>query len=210
MLQARLLAALPAAFALNACVIVVDGDGSDGNYRGSFDAESKRPAPPADAEVRAFDELHAASGATVRLRPGATYRVVLDERAVETGNYDVDDGVLKVECRKPCRNGMRGEAVVYAPTVSALQASSGADLIVEDGFDSVASLSLRASSGADLDARRLAASEVTAQASSGGAIRLTALDTLDGSASSGGDVRYWGQPRVDASESSGGDVRRGD
>jgi len=198
--------ALPAAAALSlsACVIVVDA--GSGEVEPSYFAQL--PAPPAEATVEAFDALKASSGASVTVQPGTEYRVVLDDEAVRTGAYEVRGGMLIIECRRPCRNGMKGQATVYAPRVASLRVSSGAAIAVEEGVEAADMLSLRASSGGAIDAAALSAARVEADASSGGSIVATVRQRLDAEASSGGSISYRGDPQVSSSTSTGGSVRR--
>jgi hypothetical protein len=85
-----------------------------------------------------------------------------------------------------------------------LSASSGSDLIVSG---TCGTLKISASSGGDVKGYDLACDDVTARASSGGGIEITARDGIDARASSGADIDVRGKPeRQRTKESSGGDV----
>jgi hypothetical protein len=66
-----------------------------------------------------------------------------------------------------------------------------------------------ASSAGQVDTYDLEAEDAEAEASSGGAVKLTVSKTLEARASSGGSVRYRGNPdRNNTSSSSGGSVKK--
>lgn len=82
--------------------------------------------------------------------------------------------------------------------------SSGADIDIKGSTED---LNLNVSSGADINCQRLIAQYVKANASSGGDIKVHAVQSIKASASSGGDIEYSGNPReTNNHESSGGDV----
>ncbi|WP_031553432.1 GIN domain-containing protein [Parvularcula oceani] len=201
------LLASPLLLSLSGCIVVVDGQGP-ASFRTDFQSGRAGPPSPAEAVLEDIEGLQASAGTDVRVRSGGETRIVLDERAQERTTYAVEDGILEVTCRKPCGRGDRGVATVYVQDLSSLRASSGASIRVEDALPAAQRLSVRASSGGSLDARRIEASRAEARASSGGSVRLTVTDRLDASASSGGSVSYWGDPSVDRSTSSGGSVSR--
>ncbi|MEE4209826.1 MAG: head GIN domain-containing protein [Parvularcula sp.] len=85
-----------------------------------------------------------------------------------------------------------------------LSASSGSDLHAEGRCDT---LEVSVSSGADVNAYDLSCDDVTARASSGGDIEITAREAVDARASSGGGIDVRGNPdRQRTKESSGGNV----
>ena len=87
-----------------------------------------------------------------------------------------------------------------------LEASSGADIDLRGGAETV---ELDVSSGADIDAQDLKAEDVTAEASSGGGIKIWAGNSISARASSGGDVEYWGNPKkTDIPKSVSGNVKK--
>lgn len=201
-----------AAIALSGCVIVVDGDDDDDDdmsFRMSLGGDIEvETADPIEETLEPFSGISAAAGSDVQVRQGSTHMIALDDRAAATVRYRVVDGSLKIDCQRPCRNGAKGQVVVTTPDLTALSASSGAELIVSEGFDAISNLALSASSGAELDASELVATTVSASVSSGADIELTASDALQASASSGGSIRYHGEPEnVQASKSSGGSIK---
>lgn len=201
---------------LSACIIIVDGD--EGALASQFSDDTASTTLAANADLDPFSAIRASAGLSVTITQGDQYQISLDERARQHGAYRVEDGVLRVSCRrkesrfgnKNCtrvRGGGRGEVTVTAPDFDSIRASSGA--VVTVGSDMVVdALRLDASSGASIDARRIEAANVDAEASSGASVRLTATSRLNGRASSGGSVRYRGDPAVEARQSSGGGVSR--
>lgn len=69
------------------------------------------------------------------------------------------------------------------------------------------SLDISASSGSQNDARRLAANDVRAQASSGSSVHVQPILSLEADASSGGSIKYYKEPRqLSKDVSSGGSI----
>ncbi len=86
-----------------------------------------------------------------------------------------------------------------------LDASSGASIDVEGACDSA---SVDGSSGSSVDAEALICAKVDVDVSSGASARVHASDSLTADASSGGSVRVFGDPQQrNSSTSSGGSVR---
>lgn len=192
---------------VSACVIVVDGEDdveTDG-FRLNFAAVE---GVATTAPLPAFDAINVSAGTDVTVRKGATREIRLDARAAAATAYEVDDGSLRITCRKPCRSGNRGKVEVISPDVpDTIAASSGASLNFEGGWGEVPSLTASVSSGAALDASQLDAQDVTVSASSGGSVRVSADDSLTASASSGGSVNWTGDAQdVNVAQSSGGSV----
>ena len=239
MLNRFALAAAP--LSLAACVIVVDGAPSDGELGvdASFGSQSRAEAGEvlaAEAALEPFNAIEASSGTDVILTFGEAHTIRLDENAQRRAAYEVEDGTLKVTCRRRsgwsgnCLRGDRGTLTVTLPRAEALRASSGAVLTLREGvvlgdelsirassgavltargdLGAVASVEARASSGASLDARGIDADRGSADASSGASVRLgTIRSRLDAEASSGAGVTYEGSPQVERRTSSGGSVR---
>ena len=204
----RSVLAAAAALPLAACVVVVDGGGTD--LAASY--ADDRPLLPSETSVEPFGEIAASAGTDVTLERADGYRLVFDGDARARTTYEVDGDTLRVTCRKVrmgrCARGDRGAVTVYAPTVAALSASSGAVLAAKGDFESVPSLTVRVSSGGTVDARAVVARRVDAKATSGGDARVAASGVLTARASSGGSIRYEGEPQAEVSTSSGGSVRR--
>ncbi len=75
----------------------------------------------------------------------------------------------------------------------------------------VREISVEASSAGKVDAYDLAAENVTAEASSGGTVKLNVRESLVANASSGGNIRFRGNPRRSNTKStSGGSVKKSD
>ncbi len=87
-----------------------------------------------------------------------------------------------------------------------LDTSSGAGI---EAGGTCAHLEVKASSGADIDARDLSCNSAEATASSGADIEITAVKVV-ANASSGAQVEVFGASEIDANESSGGEVEVGD
>ena len=237
MLHQLALAAAP--LPLAACVVVVDAAPSDGDLGvdARFAGQGRTEAGErlaAEARLDAFTMIEASAGVEVVLVPGDAHAISLDEDAQRRADYAVEDGTLRVTCRKRngwggnCLRGDRGTLTVTLPRAEALRASSGAVLTLREGVGlgealslrassggvlrakdkaSVATLDARASSGATLDARGIAVDRAEADASSGASVRLgTVRRTLDAEASSGASVSYAGTPQVERRTSSGGSV----
>ena len=70
-------------------------------------------------------------------------------------------------------------------------------------------LNARASSGSDLNAKKLEVINCNAKASSGADITVNVKESLDAKASSGGDVKYYGNPvSVIKKDGSSGSIRK--
>ncbi|RFB04248.1 GIN domain-containing protein [Parvularcula marina] len=212
----RTLIALAAAAAMTTgCVIVVDGDDDDwddgkrDSFRMNLVADYSGPFKAAQThELSSFEKIDASAGTDVTVVHGDRFEIRLDDRAIGRTSYQVRGNTLKISCDRPCGNGSRGSVEVMAPSLSAIEVSSGAHLEVSEGFEE-SRLNLSASSGARLDASMLAANSASASASSGASIQLSASDHLSASASSGARIRYNGNPdSVNVSESSGGSIKK--
>lgn len=196
--------------AATAALFLIDANGSGGALGSAYAAQDAR------AELAAFDTVRASAGTNVIVTGGDRYAIALDQRAQRNAEYTVEDGVLRITCRrrktllaKTCAGSgksARGTLTVTAPAIDALRASSGASVTAE-GSMTADSLSVDASSGASLNAEAVIAVSVEAEASSGAEVRVTATRRLVARASSGGSIRYAGEPQTDISVGSGGSVR---
>jgi hypothetical protein len=84
------------------------------------------------------------------------------------------------------------------------ESTSGSDMTL---FGKVLQLESASSSGSQINAEKLLANEVHAQATSGSSTEVNALVKIDGKASSGASINYEGKPKdVQKDESSGGSV----
>jgi len=89
-----------------------------------------------------------------------------------------------------------------------IEVSSGGSIAMEG---SVGELDIEVSSGGSFSGRKLAASKVIAEASSGGSAKVWAKDSLVAEATSGGSIKYKGAPDhvdVDVSKYSGGSIKK--
>jgi hypothetical protein len=136
-----------------------------------------------------FTVVSASEGLDVYVSQGADYAISVeaDENIIDLIGTDISDGKLKVHA---IENIGRATKKVYVtlPEVTALYASSGADLVTQ-GEVRADKISLDASSGSDLKVE-LTADEVDADTSSGADIRITGQANLFfADASSGSDIK---------------------
>jgi hypothetical protein len=75
---------------------------------------------------------------------------------------------------------------------------------------SATTAALSANSGGVLDLKEMTVNKVTADANSGGVIKINVVDELVASANSGGIITYYGNPpKANASSNSGGVIKKG-
>ncbi|AWK02866.1 DUF2807 domain-containing protein [Flavobacterium crocinum] len=87
-----------------------------------------------------------------------------------------------------------------------VDSSSGSSVNIEG---KALSLSTSVASGGSIDAGKLIANDIHAEASSGGTVSIRPIVSLKAKASSGGNINYSGSPKtVEKSESSGGNVSK--
>lgn len=188
---------------------------------------------PASAETRTFNlsnftEISASAGVDVVLRQGP-YSVTAEEKG---GRFDR----LKLEVQGSklviSREGSSGwfsgnrdyTVTVTAPELTAISASSGADVdgdnfrfanlsvSVSSGADvelsgQCTNITVSVSSGADFDGDNLRCETATVTASSGGDADVYASRSASGNASSGGGVTVHGGGAITKNTSSGGSVK---
>ncbi|UJH67789.1 head GIN domain-containing protein [Allomuricauda sp. SCSIO 65647] len=136
-----------------------------------------------------FTEVSAAEGLDVFVTQGDEFRIDVeaDENVIDLIATDIRDGKLKIHTIENIGRATKNIHVTL-PTVTALETSSGADLIVQNRL-TADRISLDASSGSDLHAE-IEANEVYADASSGADIKVSGTtDRLEADASSGADIR---------------------
>ena len=193
-------------------------------------------ALPASAETRTFNlanftEISASAGVDVVLRQGP-FSVVAEERngKFDKLKLDVQGSTLVIsrETNKGWSNlfGSTPDytVTVTAPDLTAISASSGADVdgdnfrfanlsvSVSSGADvelsgQCTNLTVSVSSGADFDGEGLRCETATVTASSGGDADVYASRSASGNASSGGDVTVHGGGAITKNTSSGGSVK---
>lgn len=178
---AKITIALIVTFITSSCVLDVNwGSG----VRGNGDVVKDKRVVEDD-----FTVVSASEGLDVFVSQGSDFEIVVeaDENVIDLIGTDVKNGKLKVHA---IENIGRATKKIYVtlPKVTALSASSGADL-TSRGVIKVDNISLDASSGADLNVE-LNADEVEADTSSGADIRLSGEgNLLYAGASSGSDIK---------------------
>jgi len=155
-----------------------------------------------------FTSIHASEGIDVFVTQNDAFKISVeaDENIIDLIGTDVKNGRLKIHA---IENIGRATKKVYVslPDVTALESSSGADLIAQNLIESER-IELDASSGSEIQVE-LSAREVTADASSGADIKVSGTtQVLYADASSGSDIRaknlFTKQCTADAS--SGADI----
>jgi hypothetical protein len=155
-----------------------------------------------------FTSVHASEGIDVFVTQNDAFKISVeaDENIIDLIGTDVKNGRLKIHA---IENIGRATKKVYVslPDVTALESSSGADLIAQNLIESER-IELDASSGSEIQVE-LSAREVTADASSGADIKVSGTtQVLYADASSGSDIRaknlFTKQCTADAS--SGADI----
>ncbi len=208
------------ALLLSSCII--DG-GSWGQTRGNGNVVTKTRNISED-----FTGVRGASGLDVYLEKGNENKVVVeaDENLHDLIVTEVHNGFLKIKTSKGISRAKAKKVYVTYTELDAVEASSGADVIVNSVIKAE-KLSLSSSSGADLeveiDAREVSISTssgadlkvfgrakyLTADASSGSDLNARELQVQKcrANASSGADITVNVKEDLDARASSGGDVR---
>lgn len=162
-----------------------------------------------DIKVPPFSSIAASAGADVKLSYGPVQRVTLIKGDLKRGRIEVRDGhtLTITGCEGICIGNHALKVEVVAPRIESVVAHSGADIEARGNFPKVPMLYVKANSGGDADAEAIPADSVDAEANSGGAVKVKALNSLKARASSGGDVTYTGHPpHIDADTHSGGDI----
>ena len=174
------IAILLALFASSCAFDINFGDGKKGN---GVVVEEPRKV------IEDFTKVSAAEGLDVFVAQGNDYSILVeaDENIIDLIATDIKDGKLRVHT---VENIGRATKNIYVtlPTVTALESSSGADLIAQEPIKANR-IELDASSGSDLHVE-VEAQEVYADASSGADIKVSGVtDRLEADASSGADIR---------------------
>lgn len=113
--------------------------------------------------------------------------VEADENIIDLIATDVRDGRLKIHTTENIGRATK-KVYVSLPEITALESSSGADLIVQNVIEAQ-KIELDASSGSDLQVE-LVADEISAEASSGADIKISGkANMLYADASSGSDIK---------------------
>lgn len=193
------IAALLALFTSSCAFDISFGEGKRGN--GQVVEESRKITDE-------FTAVYASEGLDVFVTQGDDFsiNVEADENIIDLIGTDIRDGRLKVHA---IENIGRATKNVYVtlPEITALETSSGADLIAQNTI-SANKIELEASSGSDLEVE-VDANEVVADTSSGADIKVSGrTDVLYADASSGSDIKARGlmAKRCTADASSGADI----
>ncbi len=193
------IAALLALFTSSCAFDINFGEGKRGN--GQVVEESRTVSED-------FTAVYASEGLDVFVTQGSDFsiNVEADENIIDLIGTDIRDGRLKIHA---IENIGRATKNVYVtlPNVSALETSSGADLIGQNTITAT-KIELEASSGSDLEVE-VNAAEVVAETSSGADIKVSGrTEVLYADASSGSDIKARGllAKRCDADASSGADI----
>jgi len=145
-----------------------------------------------------FTGVKASDGADVVIHHGARQSVVLTKGSTQYSRLEVRDGTLHIETCKgwhcPWHYSLHVE--ITMPDVAALYATDGARVSAEGAFPAQPHLSAKATDGGRVEARAIAAADVDASASDGGALSVQPRRTMNARAVDGGVVRYWGTPTV--------------
>ncbi|WP_297798206.1 head GIN domain-containing protein [uncultured Eudoraea sp.] len=197
---ARITIALILALFFSSCAFDISfGDGKKGN---GVIAEDRREI------TDEFTVVSASEGLDVYVTQAKDFEIMVeaDENVIDLIGTDIRDGKLKIHA---IENIGRATKKVYVsmPDITGLQSSSGADLIGKSVIESD-KITLRASSGSDLQIE-LNADEVDADTSSGADIKISGeANVLHASASSGSDIkaRDFKVQTCRANASSGADI----
>lgn len=166
---------------LSSCMFDMNfGNGKKGN---GIVTEDKREV------TEEFSVVSASEGLDVYVTQADEFDITVeaDENIIELIGTDIKDGKLRIHAIENIGRATK-KIHVSLPNITALESSSGADLIVKNAIETD-KIDLDASSGADLLVE-LVADEVTADASSGADIKLSGeANMLYANASSGADIR---------------------
>lgn len=177
----KILVALFLALFVSSCAFDINfGDGKKGN--GIVVEESRNLSED-------FTVVSASEGIDVFVTQDDEFsiNVEADENIIDLIGTDVKNGRLRIHA---IENIGRATKKVYVslPDITALESSSGADLIAQNVINSER-IELDASSGSDIQVE-LSARQVVADASSGADIKVSGkTERLDADASSGSDIR---------------------
>lgn len=175
-----------------------------------------------------FDQVKGSAGIDVYLTEGDEYKIVVeaDENLVPLIETEIHNGRLNITSTKNIGRAKAKKVYVTYKTLSAVYASSGADVIGNSVIKSE-TLILKSSSGADLEVDIIAkevfadvssgadlkisgrAMRLTAEASSGSDLKAKDLEVkyCKARASSGADIVVNVKEEMEGKASSGGDIR---
>jgi hypothetical protein len=148
--------------------------------------------------VGPFSAVEASDGAHVIIRHGDRQQVTMIEGSTEYSRFEVRDGTLHlVTCQGwRCPHRYKFKVEVVMPQINAIDASDGAYIEAQGPFPDQRDLAVKATDGGNIDARAVAAANVSARASDGGNLRIRPRQTLKAHADDGGNIEYWGHPTI--------------
>ena len=148
--------------------------------------------------VAPFNAVEASDGAHVIIRHGNAQQVTMVEGSTEYSRFEVRDGVLHlVTCQGwHCPWNYKFKVEVTMPQIKAIDASDGAYIETQGAFPTQGELAVKATDGGNVDARAVAAANVSAKASDGGNLRIHPLKSMQARADDGGNIDYWGNPTI--------------
>ena len=197
---AKIAIAVLMALFLSSCAFDINfGDGKKGN---GIVTKEKREV------TEEFTVVSASEGLDVFVTQDKDFeiRVEADENIIDLIGTDIKDGKLRIHAIENIGRATK-KVFVSLPDITALDASSGADLIAE-GVIETDKITLDCSSGADLQLE-LVADEVDADSSSGADIKISGeANVFYADASSGSDIkaRDFLVKTCNANASSGADI----
>ena len=174
---------------------------------------------PASAETKSydvsgFDELDVAAGVDVNFQTGPNWSVeAVTEEDQDTVKVHAKGDRLYLSRKNSLRWSNRGPVkfTVTAPSLKAIEASSGSSLMAADIvaetldikatsgatlsiYGTCSNLEVSANSGGTINAKELICASVEASASSGGSISSYAKSSATSKTSTGGSVVIYGDP----------------
>jgi hypothetical protein len=175
-----------------------------------------------------FNKVRGSAGLDVYLTQGDENKIVVeaDENLLEYIETEIENGKLKIRSTENIGRAKAKKVYVTYTSLNTVEASSGADVIVNSVLKSE-NITLDASSGADLEVE-VFAREVFAETSSGAEIKVSGKATslkanassgselnartllvvnCNADASSGADITVNVKDQLDTETSSGGDIK---
>ncbi|HEY2034782.1 MAG TPA: DUF2807 domain-containing protein [Rhizomicrobium sp.] len=148
--------------------------------------------------VGPFHAVEASDGAHVIVRHGDRQQVTMIEGSTEYSRFEVREGVLHlVTCQGwHCPHYYKFKVEVVMPAINAIEASDGAYIETQGSFPGQRDLAVKATDGGNIDARGLAAANISAKASDGGNLKIHPLKSMQARADDGGNIDYWGNPTI--------------
>lgn len=156
--------------------------------------------------VSAFDGLVLTNG-EINVHHGGDYSVKIIEGA-DTIEIEVENGTLKIGCKKPCKWGSRHKVEVTAGALENIVIAGGGKIAAHGDFPEVDDLNVVITGGGEIDARAVPGRSVDAAITGGGKLTVTASENLDAAIIGGGEIEYYGDPKVSKSIIGGGVIRQ--